>query len=57
MLALPRWTVCLTGEPLIQAGAGIVADSIPENENTECKNKAAAVITALRRAAQQKETP
>lgn len=52
-----RTAVIKDGTAYVQAGAGIVADSIPENENTECKNKAAAVITALRRAAQQKETP
>ncbi|MBC2723221.1 anthranilate synthase component I [Desulfosporosinus sp.] len=32
----------------IQAGAGIVADSIPENEYIECENKAMAVIRALK---------
>ncbi|SER55353.1 anthranilate synthase component 1 [Propionibacterium cyclohexanicum] len=34
----------------VQAGAGIVADSVPARENEECHNKAAALITALRRA-------
>ncbi len=33
----------------VQAGAGIVADSIPENEYIECQNKAGAVIDALKR--------
>ncbi len=37
----------------IQAGAGIVADSIPENEYTECANKAQAVVRAIERARQQ----
>ena len=32
----------------VQAGAGIVADSIPENEYLECDNKAMAVIRALK---------
>lgn len=32
----------------VQAGAGIVADSIPENEYQECANKAGAVIEAIR---------
>ncbi len=32
----------------IRAGAGIVADSIPENEYQECINKAAAVMEAVR---------
>ena len=34
----------------IQAGAGIVADSDPEAEDLECRNKAAAVITAVNQA-------
>ena len=33
----------------VQAGAGIVADSIPENEYMECENKASAVIEAIKR--------
>lgn len=36
----------------IQAGAGIVADSIPENEYQECANKAGAVIEAVKRASE-----
>ena len=32
----------------VQAGAGIVADSVPENEYIECENKAMAVIHALK---------
>ena len=31
----------------VQAGAGIVADSVPENEYQECANKASAVIEAI----------
>lgn len=34
----------------IQAGAGIVADSVPEKEYQECANKAGAVIEAVKRA-------
>lgn len=34
----------------VQAGAGIVADSVPDSEDTETRNKAAAMITALGRA-------
>jgi anthranilate synthase component 1 len=37
----------------IQAGAGIVADSIPESEFEECGNKARAVVRAIERARQQ----
>ncbi len=34
----------------IQAGAGIVADSVPEAEYAECRNKAQAVVRAIERA-------
>ena len=34
----------------VQAGAGIVADSVPENEFEECGNKARAVVRAIERA-------
>lgn len=34
----------------VQAGAGIVADSVPESEYQECENKAKAVIEAIRMA-------
>jgi anthranilate synthase component 1 len=37
----------------IQAGAGLVADSVPENEFVECGNKARAVVRAIERARQQ----
>ncbi len=37
----------------IQAGAGIVADSVPGKEHEECANKAAAVVRAIERARQQ----
>lgn len=36
----------------VQAGAGIVADSIPEKEYEECANKAGAVIEAVKRASE-----
>ena len=35
------------GKVFVRSGAGIVADSVPENEYTECINKAAAVVKAL----------
>lgn len=35
------------GRAYIQAGAGIVADSVPENEHIECRNKAAALLRAI----------
>jgi anthranilate synthase component 1 len=31
----------------VQAGAGIVADSIPDDEDLECRNKAAALLAAV----------
>ncbi len=34
----------------IQAGAGIVADSVPQKEHEECGNKARAVVRAIERA-------
>jgi anthranilate synthase component 1 len=38
------------GKGYIQAGAGIVADSVPETEFEECGNKAKAVVRAIERA-------
>ncbi len=38
------------GRITIQSGAGIVADSVPENEFEECRNKAAAVVHAVQAA-------
>ena len=44
-------TLYMAGEQgHIQAGAGIVADSVPENEYVECANKARAVVRAIERA-------
>ncbi|MEW6512071.1 MAG: anthranilate synthase component I [Bacteroidota bacterium] len=45
-----RTIVAYGGRLLVQAGAGIVADSIPETEYQETVNKAGALIEALRRA-------
>ncbi|MCI8388034.1 MAG: anthranilate synthase component I [Clostridiales bacterium] len=36
------------GKVFIRSGAGIVADSVPENEYRECINKAAAVVNAVK---------
>ena len=36
------------GKVFVRAGAGIVADSVPENEYRECLNKARAVVEALK---------
>ncbi len=38
------------GKVFVRSGAGIVADSIPENEFAECENKAKAVLDALKQA-------
>ena len=47
-------TLYMDGEDgYIQAGAGIVADSVPELEFEECGNKARAVIRAIERAREQ----
>ncbi|MEO7587443.1 MAG: chorismate-binding protein, partial [Arachnia sp.] len=46
-----RTAVLKDGVAHVQAGAGIVADSVPETEDAECSHKAAAVISALGRAA------
>jgi anthranilate synthase component I len=44
-------TLFMNGEEgHIQAGAGIVADSVPESEFAECGNKAKAVVRAIERA-------
>ncbi|WP_026652987.1 anthranilate synthase component I [Butyrivibrio proteoclasticus] len=36
------------GKVFVRSGAGIVADSVPENEFTECINKAKAVVLAIK---------
>jgi anthranilate synthase component 1 len=38
------------GKGYVQAGAGIVADSVAESEAAECRNKASAVLRAIERA-------
>ena len=45
-----RTVVLVNGKAYIQAGAGIVADSVPESEYTETVNKAAAALRAVERA-------
>jgi anthranilate synthase component 1 len=42
-----RTALIRDGVAYVQAGAGIVADSIPESEDNECLNKAAAVLGAI----------
>jgi len=40
------------GKVFVRSGAGIVADSVPENEYRECINKAKAVVEAVERASE-----
>ncbi|MEO0035849.1 MAG: Anthranilate synthase component 1 [Pseudomonadota bacterium] len=41
-----RTTLIKDGQMVVQAGAGIVADSVPETEHAECLNKARALVRA-----------
>ncbi|MGE5506381.1 MAG: anthranilate synthase component I [Actinomycetota bacterium] len=41
-----RTTLVKDGTMYVQAGAGIVADSVPESEHEECMNKARALVRA-----------
>lgn len=43
------------GKVFVRSGAGIVADSVPENEFTECINKAKAVMTAIEKAGEMED--
>ncbi len=45
-----RTTVVKDGVMYVQAGAGIVHDSVPESENQECHNKARALVRAAQEA-------
>ena len=47
-----RTCVLKDGFAYVQAGAGVVADSVPESEFTETVNKAAAMVRAIERAKQ-----
>jgi anthranilate synthase component 1 len=42
-----RTALLRDGVAYVQAGAGIVADSVPETEHAECESKAAAVLRAV----------
>ena len=41
------------GKVFVRSGAGIVADSIAENEYQECINKAKAVVLAIKEAEEE----
>jgi len=45
------------GQATLQAGAGIVADSVPADEELECRNKAQALLTAAAAARRLFEEP
>ena len=45
-----RTLVAKGGTAYVQAGAGIVADSVPAREHAECVNKAPALLSALQQA-------
>ena len=47
-----RTAVVRDGVAYVQAGAGVVADSVPANEDAESFNKAAAVLSAVAEASQ-----
>lgn len=47
-----RTAVKKNNKVYVQAGAGIVADSVPESEYMECANKAEAVIEAVKHASE-----
>ena len=49
-----RTMVVNEGKAYVQAGAGIVADSVPEKEFEECMNKAGALVRAAELAGQRK---
>lgn len=50
-----RMAVKKNGKVYVQAGGGIVADSVPENEYEESANKALAVMNAIRNAGEVDE--
>jgi anthranilate synthase component I len=46
-IAIRTMVVDDAGRASVQAGAGIVADSVPEHEDLECRNKARALLAAV----------
>jgi anthranilate synthase component 1 len=46
-IAIRTLVVSADGRASVQAGAGVVVDSIPEREDLECHNKARALLTAV----------
>ena len=60
-IAIRTLVVGPDGRASVQAGAGIVADSVPEHEDLECRNKARALLAAVpgarRMTAQRRAAP
>ncbi len=52
-----RTAVVKDGTIHVQAGAGIVADSVPEYEQRECEAKAGAILAAAREAVGRASAP
>jgi anthranilate synthase component 1 len=52
-----RTAVVFEDRVIVQAGAGVVADSSPELEDAECQAKAQAVISAIVRAHSMSQHP
>ncbi|MGH9187627.1 MAG: anthranilate synthase component I family protein [Acidimicrobiales bacterium] len=46
-IAIRTMVVQADGRASVQAGAGVVADSVPEHEDLECHNKAQALLAAV----------
>ena len=46
-IAIRTMVVTADGRASVQAGAGVVADSVPEHEDLECHNKAQALLAAV----------
>ncbi|HEY9558661.1 MAG TPA: anthranilate synthase component I [Acidimicrobiales bacterium] len=46
-IAIRTLVVADDGRASVQAGAGIVVDSVPEHEDMECRNKARALLAAI----------
>ncbi|MEV4191683.1 anthranilate synthase component I [Streptomyces toxytricini] len=52
-----RTALLRDGAAYVQAGAGVVADSVPELEDLECRNKASAVLRAVAAANRMADAP
>jgi len=56
-IAIRTLLVSPNGKASVQAGAGIVADSNPKSENSECMHKAAAILAAITASREAREIP